>query len=114
MPVASAASDSDGATMTDMPPLRNASADPVVQRPPSALTRDDWVRIYDEAFVGWMDMTPQERWREATRRLATYVAHGGRLDDDLTADGLVDEDVPWNPRPNLEPLDTTHLRRRGV
>lgn len=58
------------------------SRGPVLDLPPSRLTRDFWVALYGEEFVEWMELTPEERWAESQKLWATYVALGGRLDDE--------------------------------
>ena len=56
--------------------------EPVLDWPPSALTRDDWVCMHDEAFVERMGLTPEERFRRSLELWATFSAVGGRLDCD--------------------------------
>ena len=56
--------------------------EPVLPLPPSALTADDWARIYGEEFAEWMELTPEQRWEESRKLWATYVALGGRLGGD--------------------------------
>lgn len=77
------------------------------------MTRDDWVRIYGE-FVEWMDITPQERWRESTRLWVAFFALGGRIDDDLTDDGLIDDNAAWRQRLSDAQCDVVRLRRCDV
>ena len=84
--------------------------------PPSTLTRDDWVRIYVEAFVELMEFTPEERSRQSLRLWATFFAFGGRLDDDevLYADLHGHDDDAWRPRPADAPSILRRSRRFGI
>ena len=74
---------------------------PVLDWPPSALTRDDWVRIHGEEVVELMGLTPEERFRRSLQSWATFFALSERLDDDeyLYADLHGHDDDAWRPRP---------------
>lgn len=71
--------------------------EPLLSIPPSSLTRADWVRIYDEATVAFWELTPEARWQRAAAHMAAFLAAGGRLDDDLSDDGILNEDTPSYP-----------------
>jgi hypothetical protein len=43
-------------------PLHHVAPDePILDHPPSQLTRNDWVRIYGEEFVERMALPPEQR-----------------------------------------------------
>ncbi|GLC28310.1 hypothetical protein rosag_48230 [Roseisolibacter agri] len=92
--------------------------EPVLPLPPSALTADDWARIYGEEFADWMRLTPSQRWRESCRLWDTFYALGGRLDNDPTPgagpDGVGHDAAAWRPRPADGRAGVYRLRRLGV
>lgn len=76
--------------------------EPVLPLPPSALTYDDWARLYGEEFADWMRLAPAERWRESCRLWEVFFALGGRLHDDRGSsdepDDFDDNAPAWRPR----------------
>jgi hypothetical protein len=48
--------------------------EPRVSLPPSALTRDDWIRLHGEAFVEWTELTPEQRGQKSTRLWEIYMS----------------------------------------
>ena len=90
--------------------------EPVLDWPPSALTRDEWVRIHGEEFVELMELTPEERFRRSLELWATFFVLGGRLDDDehLYADLHGHDDDAWRPRPADAPSILRRARRLGI
>lgn len=106
---------------TDMTTTRYLSPlhtlmEPVLDWPPSALTRDDWVGIYGEEAVEWMELTPEARLRQTCELWATFFALGGSLDDDeyLYGDLHGHEDDAWRPRPADAPSILRRSRRLGI
>lgn len=106
--------------MTERPPASPLTTliEPVLALRPSALTREDWIRIYGEEFADWMHLTPAARWRESCRLWVTFNALGGRLHDDFDADsgayGAHDDATAWRPRPPHGRPGVHSLRRLGV
>jgi len=45
-----------------MPLHRIAPGEPILDLLASQLTQDDWIRIYGEEFVEWMEMISEQRW----------------------------------------------------
>jgi hypothetical protein len=92
--------------------------EPILALPPSTLTADDWATIYGEEFAEWMQLSPNERWRQSCRLWTTFTALGGHLDDDVAAGAgphYPDDDAAaWRPRPVDGRAGVHRLRRLGV
>ena len=73
----------------------------------------DWSESETEV-VEWALLTPQERWAEATKLLAFYLAMGGSLDPEPDSQSPFDFEELERAVPPLRRTSLHPVRRDGV